>query len=47
MVRERQNKEDEQRDNESKRIKREAAFFKRHWKEMEARMKQLRAKEEA
>lgn len=46
-VRDRQNEEEEQRDDESKRIKREAALFKRHWKEMEVRMKQVRAKEEA
>lgn len=46
-VRERQNREEQQRDNESKRIKREAQLFKRHWKEMEARMKRLRSKEEA
>ena len=45
-VRECQDEEETHRDNESKRIKREAALFKRHAKGMESRRRALRAKEE-
>ncbi|MCJ1287642.1 hypothetical protein MMC26_006994 [Xylographa opegraphella] len=45
-VRECQVEEETHRDNESKRIKREAALFKRHAKVMESRRRALRAKEE-
>ena len=41
-----QDEEAARRDKESKRIKREAALFKRHWKELELRMKDLRTKED-
>ena len=44
-VRQCQDEEEAQRDKESKMIKREAALFKRHWKEIETRMKALREKE--
>ncbi|MCJ1377759.1 hypothetical protein MMC17_000855 [Xylographa soralifera] len=45
-VRECQDEEETHRDNESKRIKREAALFKRHAKGMESRRRALRAEEE-
>ena len=45
-VRECQDEEETHRDNESKKIKREAALFKRHATEMESRRRALRAKEE-
>lgn len=45
-VRECQDKEEAQRDNEKKKIKREAALFKRHWNQFKLRMKELRAKED-
>ncbi|MCJ1393917.1 hypothetical protein MMC18_006793 [Xylographa bjoerkii] len=45
-VRECQDEEETHRENESKRIKREAALFKRHAKGMESRRRALRAKEE-
>lgn len=45
-VRECQDEEEDHRENESKRIKREAVLFKRHWKEMELRTKALREIEE-
>ncbi len=44
-VRECQDKEEAQRENEKKKIKREAALFKRHWNQFKLRMKELRAKE--
>ena len=46
-VRQCQDDEEAQRDKESKLIKREAALFKRHWKEIELRMRELRMKEYA
>ena len=46
-IRDCQNEEDSQRDKESKRIKLEAALFKRHQREIEIRMKELRRKENA
>ena len=45
-VREQQDQEEEHRDNESKRIKREAALFRRHSKEIQLRMKLHRDREE-
>jgi len=45
-VRECQDKEEAQRDNEKKKIKKEAALFKRHWNQFKLRMKELRAKED-
>ena len=45
-VRARQDEEEVQREKESKRIKQEAALFKRQCKHMELRMKQLREREE-
>jgi hypothetical protein len=45
-VRTRQDEEDSQREKESKRIKQEAALFKRQCKQMELRMSQLRKQEE-
>ena len=46
-VRECQDEEETQRENEKKKIKREAALFKRHWNQFKLRMKELRAKEDA
>ena len=37
-----QDEEERQRDNEKKQIKKEAALFKRHWKDVEARMQEKR-----
>lgn len=45
-VRERQREEETQRDNEKKKVKREAALFKRHAKQVDQRMKELRTKED-
>ena len=45
-VRECQDTEEQQRENEKKKVKEEAALFKRHMKEVELRMKELRAKED-
>lgn len=45
-VRECQDQEETQRDNEKKKIKREAALFKRHRNQFKLRMKELRAKED-
>ena len=44
-VRQCQDDEEAQREKESKMIKREAALFRRHWNEIELRMKELRRKE--
>lgn len=46
-VRDCQDEEESQREKESKRVKLDAAMFKRHMIEVERRMKELRAKEEA
>jgi hypothetical protein len=45
-VRQCQDDEEATRDKEQKKLKREAALFKRHWKEVQQRMNGLRAKEE-
>ena len=44
-VRERQDEEEAQRENEKRKIKREAALWKRHWKLFQSRMKTLSEKE--
>jgi hypothetical protein len=46
-VRSLEDEEEAHRDNEKKKIKKEAALFQRHWKEVTARMKKLRAREDA
>ena len=46
-VRSLEDEEDTHRENEKKKVKKEAALFQRHWKEVNARMKELRAKEDA
>jgi hypothetical protein len=46
-VRERQDTEEAQREKESKKVKLEAALFKRNIKELETRMRELRAREDA
>ncbi len=46
-VREVQDLEETQRESEKKRVKKEAALFKRHVKDMELRMRDLRAREDA
>ena len=46
-ARECQSEEDKQRENEQKKLKREAALFRRQAKELEIRMRELRAKEDA
>lgn len=45
-VRHCQDEEEAHRDKEQKKVKQEASLFKRHWKEFQQRMKELRAKEE-
>ncbi|KAK7510175.1 uncharacterized protein IWZ02DRAFT_386339, partial [Phyllosticta citriasiana] len=45
-VRHLEDKVDKQREAEKKKVKQEAALFKRHWKEVEKRMRDLRKKEE-
>ena len=45
-VRDCQLEEEETRDKEAKKVKMEAALWKRHWKATEERMKQYRAKED-
>ncbi|KAK8224470.1 hypothetical protein HDK77DRAFT_385847 [Phyllosticta capitalensis] len=45
-VRHLEDEEEKQRDAEKKKVKQEAALFKRHWKEVERRMRELRKKEE-
>lgn len=45
-VRELEDKEEVARDAEKKKVKQEAALLKRHWKEVEARMRELRSREE-
>ncbi|KAK4693776.1 hypothetical protein P7C71_g3680, partial [Lecanoromycetidae sp. Uapishka_2] len=45
-VRECQDTEEQQRENEKKKIKKEAALFRRHMKEVQSRMRELRAKED-
>lgn len=45
-VRQCQNEEEENRDKEQKKVKQEAALFKRHWKAAEQRMREYRAKED-
>ena len=45
-VRERQDEEEAQRESEKKKIKREAALWKRHWKQFQLRMKALNEKED-
>lgn len=45
-VRQCQDEEEAHRDKEQKKVKQEAALFRRHWKEVQQRMKELRAKEE-
>lgn len=44
-VRECQDEEESQRENEAKKIKREAQLFKRHWREVETRVKNARRQE--
>jgi len=44
-VKETQDKEDAERESEKKMIQREAALYKRHWKELESRLKATRQKE--
>lgn len=44
-VRQCQDEEEQHRDNEKKKVQREAALFKSHWKEMQSRLQTLRAKE--
>ena len=46
-VRDLEDEEESTRDNEKKQIKKEAALFQRHWKQVQARMQKLRAQEEA
>jgi hypothetical protein len=45
-VRQCQDEEEAHRDKEQKKVKQEAALFRRHWKEVQQRMTELRAKEE-
>jgi hypothetical protein len=45
-VRECQNEEEENRDKEQKKVKMEAALFKRHWKSAQQRLKESKAKED-
>jgi hypothetical protein len=45
-IRQCQDEEEAHRDKEQKKVKQEAALFRRHWKEVQQRMKELRAKEE-
>lgn len=45
-VRQCQDEEEAHRDKEQKKVRQEAALFKRHWKEVQKRMKELRMKEE-
>src|SRR5277367_539868 len=46
-VRNLEDEEEAHRENEKKKVKKEAALFQRHWKEVSARMRELRAKEDA
>ena len=46
-VRNLEDEEEANRENEKKKVKKEAALFQRHWKEVSARMRELRAKEDA
>ena len=45
-ARQRQDEEEKSRDNEKRKIKREAVLFKRYWSTLEARAKELRKKED-
>ena len=45
-MRARQNEEEAQRENEKKKVKRDAALWKRHWKQLQLRMKLLKDKED-
>ena len=45
-ARQRQDEEERSRDNEKKKIKREAVLFKRYWSTLEARAKELRKMED-
>jgi hypothetical protein len=45
-VRNLEDEEEAHRENEKKKVKKEAALFQRHWKEVSARMRELRAKED-
>ena len=45
-VRQCQDEEEAHREKEQKRVKQEAALFRRHWKEFQQRLKNLRAKED-
>jgi hypothetical protein len=46
-VRNLEDEEEAHRENEKKKVKKEAALFQRHWKEVSTRMRKLRAKEDA